>query len=80
MGQCKKVEKVLPGTHLLDLQYVDRASQSSALDVWQGRKDSNPRMPESKSGALTNLATPLRRSLAEASHPYLSQEIHPNKG
>ena len=27
--------------------------------VWQGRKDSNPRMPESKSGALTNLATPL---------------------
>src|SRR6185312_14042838 len=26
----------------------------------QGRKDSNPRMPESKSGALTNLATPLR--------------------
>ena len=27
---------------------------------WQGRKDSNPRMPESKSGALTNLATPLR--------------------
>src|SRR5260221_8632183 len=26
---------------------------------WQGRKDSNPRMPESKSGALTSLATPL---------------------
>ena len=25
-----------------------------------GRKDSNPRMPESKSGALTNLATPQR--------------------
>ena len=30
--------------------------------LWQGRKDSNPRMPESKSGALTNLATPLERS------------------
>src|SRR5215813_1517340 len=29
------------------------------FDEWQGRKDSNPRMPESKSGALTNLATPL---------------------
>ena len=29
------------------------------LQNWQGRKDSNPRMPESKSGALTNLATPL---------------------
>ena len=28
---------------------------------WLGRKDSNPRMPESKSGALTNLATPQRR-------------------
>ena len=25
---------------------------------WLGRKDSNPRMPESKSGALTSLATP----------------------
>ena len=31
------------------------------MNIWQGRKDSNPRMPESKSGALTNLATPLRR-------------------
>ena len=28
--------------------------------IWQRRKDSNLRMPESKSGALTNLATPLR--------------------
>ena len=26
---------------------------------WQGWKESNLRMPESKSGALTNLATPL---------------------
>ena len=26
--------------------------------IWLGRKDSNLRMPESKSGALTNLATP----------------------
>src|SRR5690606_36894036 len=25
---------------------------------WLGRKDSNPRIPESKSGALTSLATP----------------------
>ncbi len=33
---------------------------------WQGRKDSNPRMPESKSGALTNLATPLRPRPCEA--------------
>ena len=29
------------------------------LKIWQGRKDSNPRMSESKSDALTNLATPL---------------------
>ena len=48
-------------THLLELQYEDRAGPSSALGIWQGRKDSNPRMPESKSGALTNLATPLHR-------------------
>jgi hypothetical protein len=27
---------------------------------WLGKKDSNLRMPESKSGALTNLATPQR--------------------
>jgi hypothetical protein len=26
--------------------------------TWLGRKDSNLRMPESKSGALTSLATP----------------------
>ncbi len=30
---------------------------------WLGKKDSNLRMPESKSGALTNLATPQQRSL-----------------
>ena len=30
------------------------------MKEWLGRKDSNPRMPESKSGALTNLATPQR--------------------
>ncbi len=32
------------------------------LKFWQGWKESNLRMPESKSGALTNLATPLHRS------------------
>ena len=30
----------------------------AARRLWQGRKDSNPRMSESKSDALTNLATP----------------------
>ena len=33
--------------------------------IWQGRKDSNPRMSESKSDALTNLATPLHRTRRE---------------
>ena len=32
---------------------------------WQGWKESNLRMPESKSGALTNLATPLHRTAAK---------------
>jgi hypothetical protein len=31
---------------------------------WQGWKESNLRMPESKSGALTNLATPLHGTAA----------------
>ena len=31
---------------------------------WQGWKESNLRMPESKSGALTNLATPLHGAIA----------------
>jgi hypothetical protein len=34
--------------------------------IWQGRKDSNLRMPESKSGALTSLATPLHNFLSIA--------------
>jgi hypothetical protein len=38
---------------------------------WQGWKESNLRMPESKSGALTNLATPLHRSIAEILQPTL---------
>jgi hypothetical protein len=36
-------------------------------NFWQGKKDSNLRMPESKSGALTSLAIPLHRSGAVAS-------------
>jgi hypothetical protein len=31
-------------------------------EIWQGKKDSNLRMSESKSDALTNLATPLHRT------------------
>jgi hypothetical protein len=33
---------------------------------WQGKKDSNLRMPESKSGALTSLAIPLHNFLSIA--------------
>ena len=36
-----------------------RSASSTALqELGLGRKDSNLRMPESKSGALTSLATP----------------------
>ena len=37
--------------------------------IWQGRKDSNLRMLESKSSALTNLATPLHRLAAKSCPP-----------
>jgi hypothetical protein len=36
---------------------------------WQGKKDSNLRMSESKSDALTNLATPLRRAQGPCPEP-----------
>ena len=39
--------------------------------IWQGWKDSNLRMPESKSGALTNLATPLHRTVAVDRQPWV---------
>ena len=38
------------------------------LKIWQGWKESNLRMPESKSGALTNLATPLHGTVAAANN------------
>jgi len=38
-------------------------SDDIAQIQWQGNKDSNLGMPESKSGALTNLAIPLRNLL-----------------
>lgn len=38
----------------------NQAGDAGPMKAWLGRKDSNPRMPESKSGALTNLATPQR--------------------
>ena len=34
--------------------------KKTSQKVWQGKKDSNLRMSESKSDALTNLATPLQ--------------------
>ena len=44
-------------------------SGSQGPKIWQGWKDSNLRMPESKSGALTNLATPLHRTVAVDRQP-----------
>ena len=40
------------------------AVHEPVIEFWQGWKESNLRMPESKSGALTNLATPLHRTVA----------------
>lgn len=50
-------------------------------NLWQGRKDSNPRMPESKSGALTNLATPLHLTLrfAEQVGPFSKAKTYAAK-
>jgi hypothetical protein len=47
-GRLLRIDRL----HLQDLQVHD--------NEWQGKKDSNLRMSESKSGALTNLAIPLR--------------------
>src|SRR5574343_1788189 len=50
-------------------------------EIWQGRKDSNPRMSESKSDALTNLATPLHRTRSETGPDNLSfQSAQPSRG
>lgn len=35
----------------------------AVMNEWLGRKDSNPRMAESKSAALTSLATPQLESI-----------------
>ena len=43
--------------------------------MWLGRKDSNPRMPESKSGALTNLATPQQRKLCARTYALIVRGI-----
>ena len=44
-----------------------------SLEIWQGRKDSNLCMLESKSSALTSLATPLHGSMACAINRYMSR-------
>ena len=60
-------------------------AQSVRLAIWQGKKDSNLRMLESKSSALTNLATPLHGLMAQRHQPInypakLSLAAHPTKG
>ena len=47
--------------------------------TWQGKKDSNLRMLESKSSALTNLAIPLHR-LAANCYPPLTFVTIPTGG
>lgn len=43
--------------------FVNTNLRLAGLEIWQGWKDSNLRMLESKSSALTNLATPLHRTI-----------------
>ena len=54
---------------------------TGGLEIWQGWKDSNLRMPESKSGALTNLATPLHRTVVVANNRPITVacELHSRK-
>ena len=47
----------------------------AGLKIWQGWKDSNLRMPESKSGALTNLATPLHRTIVVANNRPINRRL-----
>ncbi len=66
--RCASFGLALPREHHQVVEGHRLSRRGDAFrEFWQGRKDSNPRMPESKSGALTNLATPLRyRSTARA--------------
>jgi hypothetical protein len=53
-----------PRTQVRFFQFFERFSLGAhkapeKSNLWQGKKDSNLRMLESKSSALTNLATPL---------------------
>ena len=56
--------------HQANLSEVGRCPNLplSNLKIWQGWKESNLRMPESKSGALTNLATPLHGTVVVANN------------
>src|ERR1700733_13967809 len=44
------------------------------MKIWQGRKDSNLCMLESKSSALTSLATPLHGSMTNVINRYMSHQ------
>ena len=45
----------------------DTLALAALIVLWQGNKDSNLGMPESKSGALTNLAIPLHNRMSAVS-------------
>ena len=48
-----------PLANPIDSPKLSGAMTHTTTNFWQGKKDSNLRMLESKSSALTNLATPL---------------------
>ena len=57
-GFALPVNTIRPSLLIVHL-FLGWGREGKREKLWQGKKDSNPRMPESKSGALTNLATPL---------------------
>ena len=61
-GEENRVEQHLEPLDSVSGSLKRAPVQRSIKRIWQGRKDSNPRMSESKSDALTNLATPLHRT------------------
>ena len=64
------------------LRWLKTFGQANSLDcdlpdlLGLGKKDSNLRIPESKSGALTNLATPQQTCLPDESNALIHRTIN----
>jgi hypothetical protein len=58
-AEITKKNEPLSGGSIFICLLEHSSSSAQAKKLWQGNKDSNLGMPESKSGALTSLAIPL---------------------